>query len=573
LIQLSIALAAALSISVAGRAQVYNQIAPKTLPPALPSQLPASPEPAPVAGGDDRVLIPVLRGIAFLGDRNEVRPNGLDAPGVHISGISLLETADFRALVAPYLGRPLSLAALNRLTRDVVLYFRGHNRPIVDVLVPEQNIQTGTVQILVIEGRLGVVKAEGNHWFTSAQITGAVRARPGGIIDGGALLEDLSWLNVNPFRQVDLVYSRGAEPATTDVILRTIDRRPWRAYVGYEDSGNDLTGNDRVLAGVNLGDLFGREQLLNYQLTASPDFRKLVAQSASYVIPLPQWRHTLTFFGSYATSRPDLPGGVFSLDGKTWQASARYRVPIHGGSTWSQAVSAGLDFKRSNNNLAFGGTRIFAQSTDIAQALLIYEVNQSAGRAATNAELTVALSPGGLTSGNHTSAFLAARSFARADYSYVQLALDHTLRLPADFSWITRGTAQVSNANLLGSEQLGFGGYESLRGYDERIVNGDDGVIVVNELRSPAVRVLGRLNRGRDADGLVGLVFVDAGVAGVHQPVAGEARSTTLASSGIGIRYTIGSSVSLRADYGWQLRSLPGVTNHSRGHIGVTVAY
>jgi len=570
---LSSAFAVMIGLSAAVQAQTYQQIAPKTPPPGPPPQLPSPPAQPPLPAGDDRALLPALRGLVFVASRDQVNPGGVDAEGLRVVGLPLLDTAEFRALVTPYLGRPISLRALNLLTRDVVLYFRKHNRPIVDVLVPEQKIQSGTVQILVIESRLGAVRAEGNKWFTAQQITGAVRAQPGDVIDGGALIEDLTWLNQNPFRQVDLVFTRGAEPSTTDVILRTNDRRPWRVYTGYEDSGNDLTGNDRVLAGFNLGDLFGREQLLNYQLTASPDFKKLVAQSGSYVIPLPKWRHTVTFFGSYATSEPDLPGGLFSLDGVTWQASARYRVPLPGGSTWGEAVSGGVDFKRSNNNLAFGGAQIFAQSTDIVQAVVVYDLNQSAGNGATDVELTLALSPGGLSAGNHTSDFLAARSFARADYAYAQLTLDHTVRLPADFSWIARGTAQVASTNLLGSEQLGFGGYESLRGYDERIVNGDNGVIVVDELRTPAFHLDEVRRRAGMADGLVGLVFVDCGVAGVHEPLPGESRSTTLASTGVGLRYGIGPDFSLRADYGWQLKRLAAETTHSRIHVGVTVAY
>ncbi|MBI4622430.1 MAG: hypothetical protein HY736_04295 [Verrucomicrobia bacterium] len=78
-----------------------------------------------------------------------------------------------------------------------------------------------------------------------------------------------------------------------------------------------------MLAGANWGNAFGRDEQLNYQLSASPDFKKLVAHSGSYLVPLPTWRHTLTVFGSYAESRPALAGGMFVLTGHTWQLGAR----------------------------------------------------------------------------------------------------------------------------------------------------------------------------------------------------------------------------------------------------------
>ena len=174
-------------------AQTYEQVAPKTLP-ATPA--PALPEPAASAaaasGPDDRVLVPVLRGLTFLANPAALQPQGITTAGLQIAGITMLATAEYRAIATPYLGRPLSLNALNRLTRETVLYFRKHGRPVVDVLVPEQNISTGTVQLLVVEGRVGVVRTEGNKWFTAEQISSSVRARPGEIIEGGPLLADLT---------------------------------------------------------------------------------------------------------------------------------------------------------------------------------------------------------------------------------------------------------------------------------------------------------------------------------------------------------------------------------------------
>jgi hemolysin activation/secretion protein len=554
-------------LAAAGRAQTYEQVAPKTLPAAPVPALPEAPVPAAAPVAAEQVLVPVLRGLVFLANPAALQKEGTSVEGLQVSGAALLETSEFRSLVTPYLGRPLTLGALNRLTRDAVLYFRQHGRPVVDVLVPEQNISTGTVQILVVEGRLGTVRVEGNQWFTAAQISAAVRAQRGAVIVGVPLLEDLVWINQNPFRQVDLVFSRGDQPGETDVILRTRDRYPLRLYVGYEDSGNALTGFDRVIAGVNWGNVFGRDEQLNYQLSASPDFKKLVAHSGSYLIPLTRLRHTLTFFASYAASRPELPGGSFALDGRTWQLGARYRVPLPARGAWTQAFIAGVDFKRSNNNLSFGGTQVFALENDVVQAIAAFSASHPDKHGTTTGELTFALSPGGLTSGDHTRAYEAARSFARPDYAYARLEIERLTKLPAGLTWITRGTAQLATANLLGSEQLGLGGASNLRGYEEREANGDDGFMLVNELHAPPHNVAG----GR----LDPLVFLDYGLVASHQPLPGEPSNLTLASAGIGLRYNLGGHFNLRADYGWQLKA-SGVSDgrrSERGHISVILSY
>jgi len=558
-------------------AQTYEQVAPKTPPVA---EVPRVPDPpvadAAVTPAGDRVLVPVLHGLVFVPNQGALRSEGVAAEGVQVTGIALLDTAEFRALAMPYLGQPLPLNGLNRLTHDVVLYFRRHGRPVVDVLVPEQNVSTGTVQILVIEGRLGSVRTEGNKWFSDRQISSAIRARRGGIIEGGPLLADIAWINRNPFRQVDLVYTRGTNPGETDVILRTYDLRPLRLYTGYEDSGNALTGFDRVLLGVNWGDVFGRSEQLNYQLTASPDLRKLVAHSGSYIIPIPAWRQTLTVFGSYARSQPELAGGLFSLDGRSWQVGARYHLPLaEGNKAWTRAFTVGVDFKRSNNNLSFGGTEVFAQETDVIQGNAVFSASHPDRHGMTSGDLTLAFSPGGLTAGNHPRAYQAARAFARPDYLCARLELERRTKLPAGFFWVTRGTVQLASANLLGSEQLGLGGASSLRGYEDREANGDDGLVLVNEIHIPPFRVAGRIARGRTNDRLDPLVFVDYGVVASHQRLPGEPNRLELASAGVGFRYNLRGNFNLRAVYGWQLKpsGVSDLRRNQRGHVGAVLSF
>lgn len=572
------AMLAALAATPVSIAQVYEQVAPKT-PPTSTATVTLPDAAGVTAQADaarlDEVLVPALRGLVFLGDRTRLQPNGVSVADVTVDNLPFIDRPDFIAAMRRYLGQPLTVRQINALTRDVVLYFRTRQRPIVDVFVPEQNVSSGTLQLLVIEGRLGRVDVEGNKHFAREALVGAIRSQRGEVIDGQPLLADIAWLNQNPFRQVDLVFTRGSGAGETDVLLRTEDRRPIRVYGGYEDTGNDLTGDERVQLGVNWGNAFGRDHLLNYQVSASPDLEKLVAHSGSYVVPLSRTRHMFTVFGSFAESRPELPGGVFSLEGRTWQVSARYRVPLRAWGGFEQEVTAGIDFKRSNNNLAFGGAQVFAQENDVVQAILSYGANRSGPRGALAVSATLAASPGRLTSGNHRSDYRAARSFARPDYLYGRFEVERRQNLARGLTWAARGTAQIASANLLGSEQLGLGGWSNLRGYEEREANGDNGFMLVNELRGRSRPLAHRLGFDGVGDRFEPLAFLDYGVVSNHERLPGEPRRLDLASAGVGFRYGIGSALTVRFDYGWQLKDSgvsDGRRNH-RGHVGVVLAY
>ena len=88
------------------------------------------------------------------------------------------------------------------------------------------------------------------------------------------LTSDLNWINRNPFLQSNILMAPGGAPGTTDLMLRTQDRFPLRVYAGFENSGNQFTGDERILTGFNYGNLFGLGQQLSYQFTSGEDVNK-----------------------------------------------------------------------------------------------------------------------------------------------------------------------------------------------------------------------------------------------------------------------------------------------------------
>ena len=75
----------------------------------------------------------------------------------------------------------------------------------------------------------------------------------------------------------------------TDIILMVKDRVPLRIYTGYENTGNNVGGSSRILAGLNIGNLFYLDHRFDYQFMTAPDIAKWQAHSFTYTAPLP-WR-------------------------------------------------------------------------------------------------------------------------------------------------------------------------------------------------------------------------------------------------------------------------------------------
>ena len=564
-------------------AQDFSRIAPDTPPPgdggamALPGELPD-----PDAEGAEVELLPSLRGLVFVPGIADVREDGRPGVrGVLVEGVELMDEAEWRERLSRYLGARFTMADLNAVMREVILHYREEGRPVVDVVVVEQDITEGVVQLAVVEARLGEVRAEGARYFNAERLAGQVRLKPGDPILSTLLLADLAWLNRNPFRSVDLVYTPGEADATTDVVLRIDDRLPLRAFVGYEDTGNVLTGNNRWFAGVNYGNLWGLDHQVNYQWTFNNQIDQLGAHSASYVAPLP-WRHVATVFGAVVSSEAALEP-PFNLGGETAQLSGRYAIPLAKPPFLSQSgfeheVEFGYDYKYATNNLEFGLAQVLATATDVHQFVVGYRASLRDGLGATSAGLTGFLSPGNFGGGNSDDSYALARAGAESAYAYGRIDLERFQRLPRGFAVVARATGQFADGNLLPSEQLGFGGFASVRGYEENEAIVDRGLLASVELRAPAFSLLRRISPEGAAvggDEFQWLAFWDYAQGGSVDRLPGEPRSIALSSVGPGFRWSFGNRFSMRFDYGFQLRD-SGIglgLGDSRMHVGATLSY
>ena len=369
-----------------------------------------------------------------------------------------------------------------------------------------------------------------------------------------------------------MLLERGDNFGETDIILNVDERFPLRLYGGMEDSGTLLTGENRWLTGFNWGNAFGLDHQMSYQFTSAFNADELNAHSFSYIAPL-SWRHTASLFGAYVESDPGEDPAGLDLGGESWQLGGSYNLPLKQFNDIKHEATLGYVFKRSNNNLRFGGLDVFNTFTDISQFLVGYGASLTDRWGATSLRAGMNISPGGMTSKNDDESFNASRASATADYVYGRINLGRVTRLPKDFTWLIDAQLQVSSNNLLGSEQLGLGGYLTIRGYDEYQIVGDEGIIVRTELRTPSLSLLRHFDIDDLRDELQLLAFFDYGIVGVVDPLPGE-HSTELASAGVGFRYAINPYFTVRFDYGWQLEEATQNNDRdSQTHIGVIIGY
>src|SRR5258706_5822545 len=372
-----------------------------------------------------QTLVTNLQGIVIVPRAEDVNQGGLTGVrGVVIKGPKFVQRPDFTQFLKGYLGSPLTEASLSQMQVEIRKYCQTHDHLVVDVVSREQEILEGTVQIAVIEAKVGKITManDGRKWFSDSIFLRDLRLKPGDAVLESRLNFDLNWMNRNNYASLGYEGFNGSfhdasasfhqgRLGETEVELKVEDRFPLRPFVGVEDSGIEVIGRDRLFAGFNWANVFGLDHRLTYEYVTDSDFNKFKEHVASYVAPLP-WRHELTFFGAYADIKPAFSKINSTLSGKGtfYQLSVRYSVPLPSLGSLDHELAAGFDFKRTDTPLLFEtgsstNSPLRTNLIDIAQFILAYSGRERDPWGITAFSLQGVYSPGDLTEHNKQAAF------------------------------------------------------------------------------------------------------------------------------------------------------------------------
>lgn len=520
---------------------------------------------------DDTELLPSLNGLVLVPHVDEVSVDPIELDEASVDDRGVEPPAGVVEALGAFLEEPVTLARLSEITNTITDLYKENDRPVVDAFLPEQNVTTGVVQIVVVEGKVGEIRVEGAEHTSEEYVLKSVRLKPGDPIRESTMQFDLDWLNAQPLRNANLLFERGEEYGQTDLIVQVQDARPLRAHAGFGNTGLDLTGENEWNFGLTKGFLAGTEQLLSYQYTTDSEFDGLKSHSGFWWAPLP-WRHRIEVIGAHVTSEATIPvddetdigvGGASSL------IVVDYVIPIEDRPFEMKRLDLrfGFDFKSTNNDLEFGGAQVFDETAEVIQFRMGFEGQRDDKFGPMGIGANVVWSPGDLSSSNDDGSFSSQRGGATSDYFYAELTMERLFSLPQNWNLAVTSNAQWSASRLISSEQLLAGGYRSVRGFDENLARGDAGIVSSVELLPPPTPIMGYGE-------LQPIIFYDSGWLTNKDAGSGEP-NVTLSSIGVELKYRLGARAQMRAGYGWHVsdRGVDDVDGNGKFHFGATIHY
>lgn len=382
---------------------------------------------------------------------------------------AFLTAATLDAIAAPYRGREVGIAELQRLLDEVNAAYAAQGVTTAQAMLSAQAVQGGVVHVDLVEGRLGELRIVGNQHAPQAFVRKRVQQAPGELVDAQRLRDDLVYLNRTTDLRARALMQPGQAPGLTDISieLEAPSRRSYGVFV--DNAGVESTGRERVGVQGQFWGLLGINDLLAGSLAwAEGGLEGRVGYSG--IVNQRNGR----LGTSISRNQINIIDGAYAdldITGESTSYSIDYRHPFVATQRWLLVGSAAM--ARVSSTTEISGERISDTDSDMATLSL------STGYRAPGMEinLTQAVSRVGIDEPlRDTDSF----TVAPGAFSWLQRLGGSGLLTRTVLGWQYASSDFVPSGNLF---QLG--GVGTVRGYERGILGGPRGWYANVELHRP----------------------------------------------------------------------------------------
>ena len=498
-----------------------------------------------------------------------------------IEGNTLLPAERAQQLVAPFVGQRKTYGDVQKALEALEGDYRRLGYGTVQVYVPEQELTTGVVRLLVSEGVVGKVTITGNKHFNNANIRASLPDLKEGVAPNmRSLSENVQLTNENPAKQVEVILGASEEEGKVDIKVDVKEEHPERFYLTLDNTGTRASGKNRVGLSYQNANVADADQVLTLAYTTAldpPGGMKILGNrvmpwqdgegvkvdifSIGYRMPLYSIGDSIDFI--YGNSSTDTPatsptlGGGLGINGKGEVFGLRYNHIFARAGEFTSKLVFGYDYKYMNSRCVIAGnpTPLGAASctpytlrpvsaTYSGQWLKPGEaIDFNVGLAHNLFPMgsTYVFAPAPPEAGGEDRYSAASGYQTKDQFTALRFGGSYATAIAGDWLLRLAASGQYANNALPAGERLGLAGANAVRGFLERAVAVDRGYFANLEVYSPDIAASLGLKGN-----LKWLVFYD-GAQGFNLNPSVNQRMN-IASIGIGLRYNINKDVSARFD-------------------------
>ena len=474
-----------------------------------------------------------------------------------VVGSTVFSQEELAQVLKPFTNKPITFAQLSQASSAITQFYIDNKYITSGAYLPAgQSIDDGVVKIVVIEGKLEDIEIVGTERLRSNYIRSRIIQATKPPLNQEKLLESLQLLQIDPLiENISAKLSNGTRSGFNILSVRVKEAPSFDIEATLDNNSSPSIGSFRRRIQVNEANLLGLGDGVNLAYSNTNGSNAL---DLSYSLPLNSRNGTLSF--NYSTTSSDIiehPFDLLDIESSSSNYELTFRQPLVRtprqefalgltASRRSSKISSSLSFFISPNELSPGADD--DGRTRLSALRFFQEWNSRNSREviAVRSQFSLGLGAFNATvNGNSPDS----RFFAwRGQAQWLRLLAPDTLLL-------IRGGAQLASERLLPSEQFSLGGIENVRGYRQNFLLRDNGAFASAEVQLPILRA-------PEINGLLQLApFIDIGTTwessgSDNSDVRDTDDTKTLASVGLGLRWSQGNNFTARLDWGIPLISV-----------------
>ncbi|MBC3925562.1 ShlB/FhaC/HecB family hemolysin secretion/activation protein [Pseudomonas lurida] len=407
---------------------------------------------------------------------------------IQLQGADSLSASDRARLLKPYVGQCLGVSQLNELLKVITDFYIAKGRVTSRAYLPQQDLSSGHLQVLVVEGKLEGLKGAQGSTVTDRELAMAFPGKVGEPLNLREVEQLVDQLSRLPSKQAHMELTPGSQVGGSDVVVKNTPQKPWRASLSRNNDGQKSTGEQQWGAGLEWDSPLGLadQLILRGGHDAMSDHQKTSKNSMLYYnVPWGWWNFSYTYSESDYRTLGDVDGFKFKQSGDSQNHQLRAERVIHRDDVSKTSVNVGFAHLRTNNYLL--DARLAPSSNRLSEFQVGINHGRRIGSAFVNLDLGMQ---------NGIGAFDAQSNDQERDregnltptpnyrkYTATLSYLQPFTLWGESFSFSSLATGQRSEDVLFSPQRISLGGSASVRGYKDQQLTGDSGGYWRNDIR------------------------------------------------------------------------------------------
>ncbi|MDN5598072.1 MAG: ShlB/FhaC/HecB family hemolysin secretion/activation protein, partial [Pseudomonas sp.] len=381
----------------------------------------------------------------------------------------------------------LGVSQLNALLKVITDYYLGKGRVTSRAYLPQQDLSTGHLQVLVVEGKLEALRSAEGSTVTDRELAMAFPGKVGEALNLREIEQLVDQLNRLPSKQAQMELTPGQQIGGSDVVVKNTAQKPWRASLSRNNDGQKSTGEQQWGAGLEwdspLG--LGDQLMLRGGHDAISDHQKTSKNTMLYYnLPWGWWNFSYTYSESDYRTYGVTDGFKYKQDGDNQNHQLRAERVIHRDDVSKTSVNVGLAHLRTNNYIL--DVRTAPSSNRLSELQLGVNHGRRIGSAFVNLDLGMQSGIGLLDAQAQDERDPAGRRQPNSRYRKYTATVSYLQPFSLwgeSFSFSSLATGQRSEDPLFSPQRMSLGGSASVRGFKDQLLTGDSGGYWRNEVR------------------------------------------------------------------------------------------